>query len=160
LEVVSTVRRRRASPLSTRGSLQRTFSFDFKTLANAAFEIANVIGALELPGDIAVPAAIVMDRFKTILSQAHAIETQINIPDLIVACIFVANKAYKTAKRKKLETVLEAAYTVFYPGTSFDATKKESVSVSTVWEERIIPAEAEVLLHRLKQISNGLSLRL
>jgi serine/threonine protein kinase len=134
-----------ASSLASRGSLQRSVSFDVKTVANAAFEIADIVGALELTGDIAAHAAILMYRFTTILAQAHATETQIKIRDLIVACIFIANKTYKTAKWKKLETVLEAAYTVFYPGAQFDATNKES----TVWEERIISAEAEIL-ERLK----------
>jgi hypothetical protein len=40
------------------------------------------------------------------LVEQNAIETQIKIRDLIVVCIFVANKAYETAKWKKLETIL------------------------------------------------------
>ncbi|KAG7353333.1 nuclear protein SET [Nitzschia inconspicua] len=130
-----------ASTFASRTSLSRNSSFDAKTVANAAFEIADIASALEISGETAAHASILMYRFITIVSQAHSVDTQIKIRDLIVVCIFIANKANKATKWKRLDAILEAAYNVFYPGSQFDPTNKES----TVWEERVISAEAEIL---------------
>ncbi|KAL3918428.1 MAG: hypothetical protein SGILL_004239 [Bacillariaceae sp.] len=126
---------------SNRVSQTRNQNFDNRAMNNACFEIADIVSALDLDGDVAAHATIIMYRFTTILSQPQSTETQLKIRDVLVACIFVANKAQKVAKWKRLDVILKAAYTVFYPGAQFDAGNEEA----NVWEEKIIFAESEVL---------------
>ncbi|KAL3919148.1 MAG: hypothetical protein SGILL_003899 [Bacillariaceae sp.] len=130
-----------AAASSARVSAVRNQNFDNRSLNNASFEIADIVTALDLDGEIAAHATILLYRFTTMLSQPHATETQLKIRDVTVACIFIANKAQKAAKWKRLDSILAAAYTVFYPGAQFDAENKEA----NVWEEKIILAEAELL---------------
>jgi serine/threonine protein kinase len=130
-----------ASAAPTRASSTRNQNFDTRSLNNACFEIADIVAALDLDADIAAHATIILYRFTTMLSQPRAIETQLKIRDVLVACVFVANKAQKAAKWRRLDAVLEAAYKVFYPGAQFNAANKEA----NVWEEKIISAEVEVL---------------
>jgi Protein kinase domain/SET domain len=119
----------------------RGLTFDSKSSSNACLEIADIVAALELSGSVAAQAAIIFYRLATILSQPGAAETQLKMREVELACIFIANKAQKKAKWKKLDAVLEAAYKSFYPGVTFDATKEEVL----VWEDRVIAAETEVL---------------
>ena len=115
--------------------------FDTKSLTNACMEISDIITSLDLDGNITAHASVIMFRFVTILSQQQSSETQLKIRELSLACIFVANKAQKMSKWRKLDAVLSAAYKSFYPGVQFDASKEESL----VWEEKVIAAESEVL---------------
>ena len=115
--------------------------FDSKSLANACVDISDITKSLELNGNVAAHATIIMYRFVTMLSHASSPETQLKPRELLLACVFIANKAQKSAKWKKIDAVLSAAYKSFYPGVKFDASKEESL----VWEEKLIAAELEVL---------------
>jgi hypothetical protein len=122
-------------------SSRTTLSFDSKTLANACLEIADIMSSLGLEGTIAGHASVILYRFATILSQRDAAETQFKIREILLACVFIANKSQKAIKWKRLDSVLEAAYKIFYPGVSFDSSKEEVL----VWEEKVIAAESEIL---------------
>jgi serine/threonine protein kinase len=115
--------------------------FDPKTVANACLDISDIIKSLELDGNVAAHASIIMYRFITVLSQQTYMETQLKIREILLACVFIANKAQKASKWKKLDLVLSAAYKSFYPGVKFDSSKEESL----VWEEKLIAAELEIL---------------
>lgn len=119
----------------------RALTFDSKSTTNACLEMAEIILALDLPGDVAAHATIIFYRFATVLSQVDAPESQLKMREVELACIFLANKAQKVTKWKKLDAVLEAAYKTFYPGVTFDATKEEVL----VWEDKVISAECEIL---------------
>jgi len=119
--------------------------FDSKAMVNACLDISDIINSLNLDGNVAAHASIIMYRFVTMLSQQSSAETQLKIRELLLACVFIANKAQKTSKWRKLDAVLGAAYKSFYPGVKFDSSKEESL----VWEEKVIAAELEVL-ERLK----------
>jgi len=115
--------------------------FDTKSLTNACLEISDIVTSLDLDGNVAAHVSIIIYRFVTILSQQLSSETHLKIRELSLACIFIANKAQKSSKWRKLDVVLSAAYKTFYPGVQFDASKEESL----VWEEKVVAAESEVL---------------
>ncbi len=131
------------NPNGTRTSFAKAnVIFDPKTIANACLDIGEIINSLELSGNVAAHASIIMYRFLTmLLMRQSSMETQLKPRELLLACVFIANKAQKKSKWKKLETVLGAAYKSFYPGVKFDSSKEESL----VWEEKVIGAELEVL---------------
>jgi len=120
---------------------KNTTMFDSKSLTNACLDISDIVTSLDLDGNVAAHALLIMYRFITMLSQQTSVETQLKTRELLLACVFIANKAQKASKWKKLDAVLGAAYKSFYPGVKFDSSKEESL----VWEEKIIGAESEVL---------------
>eukprot|EP00980_Cylindrotheca_fusiformis_P013148 scaffold3315_cov98-Cylindrotheca_fusiformis.AAC.2 len=111
-------------------------SFDSKTLLNACIEVAEILAALKMNGTVAAHAVVIMYRFSVLQK-----DTQLKIREILLAAIFIANKAQKYKRWKPLEYVLEAAYASFYPGVKFDAKMEEVL----VWEEKVIAAEEEVL---------------
>lgn len=129
------------SPIGNRNSFTGSSSFDARTLTNACLEIVDIVSSLELEEYIAAHAVIIMYRFTTVLTRSENSETQLKIREILLACVFLANKAQKISKWRKLDSVLESAYKTFYAGATFDASKEESL----VWEEKVIAAESEVL---------------
>jgi hypothetical protein len=119
----------------------RALTVDSKSTTNACLEIAEIISALDLAGEVAAHATIIFYRFTTLLSHNDAAESNLKMREIELACIFLANKAQKLTKWKKLDSVLEAAYKSFYPGVTFDSAKEEVL----VWEEKVITAESEIL---------------
>ena len=102
------------------GSSLRTSSApldDPRTLTNACLEIAEIVSALGLDGTIAAHASVILYRSITVgLQQRNQMsDSQLKIREALLACVFIANKAQKVTKWKRLDTVLEAAYKTFYP---------------------------------------------
>lgn len=126
---------------SGRSVFSRSNPFEGKSLANACLEIFDMVTSLDLDKNVAAHASTILYRFGTVLSMRQSPETQFKIREVSVACVFIANKAQKKRKWKKLDAVLGAAYAVFYPGVQFDSSKEEV----QVWEERVILSELEVL---------------
>mmetsp|Transcript_3415 Transcript_3415/g.8110 ORF Transcript_3415/g.8110 Transcript_3415/m.8110 type:complete len:1066 (-) Transcript_3415:95-3292(-) len=124
-----------------RVSLGRSNPFEGKYLANSCLEIADMVSKLELEKGVAAHASVILYRFGTVLSMRNASETNFKIREILLACVFIANKSQRKRKWKKLASVLEVAYNVFYPGTEFDSSKEEVL----VWEEKVIGAEVEIL---------------
>eukprot|EP00934_Nitzschia_sp_Nitz4_P008455 Nitzschia sp. Nitz4//scaffold80_size88189//18388//23841//NITZ4_005082-RA/size88189-processed-gene-0.12-mRNA-1//1//CDS//3329558615//8445//frame0 len=116
----------------------RSLVLDSRACATACLEISQIITNLGLSRSISAHACVIFYRFVTVLD---ASQSQLKLREIELACAFIANKAQKMAKWKKLDAVLEAAYKVFYPGTTFDSTKEEVL----VWEDRIIATENEIL---------------
>jgi serine/threonine protein kinase len=129
-----------ASPIPNRTAFSGN-TFDTRTLTNACLEIVDIVSFLELDEYLAAHAVIIMYRFTTMLAQNGGSETQLKIREILLACVFVANKAQKMSKWRRLDAVLESAYKTFYAGATFDSSKEESL----VWEEKVIAAEAEIL---------------
>ena len=128
------------STTSSAGS-SRSLQFDAKSLATACLEAADIISNLGHKGGVGAHAVVILYRFASVLSPTAALESQFKIREILVACIFLASKAQKLTKWKKLEEVLEAAYNTFYPGATFDRNKEEVL----VLEEKVIAAETEIL---------------
>ena len=109
---------------------------DSRSAPHSCVEIAEVVAHLDLPTSVAAHAAIIMYRFVSVAS-----EIQMKARDSVLACVFIANKAQKCKRWKRLESVLEAGYKAFYPGTQFDADKEEVIKL----EQRVVAAEQELL---------------
>ncbi|CAB9501744.1 36 and H4 lysine-20 specific [Seminavis robusta] len=115
--------------------------FDEKTVCNSCQEIADITMALGTTAGCGVSAALIFYRFVTIVCQQDDFDTQLKVREIVLACIFLANKAQKVSKWKRLEEVLKAAYQVFYPGASFDGSKEEVLILA----DKVQTAESEIL---------------
>jgi serine/threonine protein kinase len=119
-----------AKSVSTFGQL------DGKTAAQGAFEIAEVVANLDLPGNVGAHAAVILYRFVSVKGIVD-----IKVREALLACVFLANKCQKESKWKRLAAVMEAGYKAFYPGTKFDPASEEV----KVLEERVLAAETCML---------------
>ena len=117
------------------------FQFDEKTVTNSCQEIADIAVALGPNSYIGAGAAIIFYRFIAVFRQREDLESQPKVREIILACIYLANKAQKRTKWKRLDALLEAAYQVFYPGAHFDGNKEEALILG----EKVLLAESVVL---------------
>lgn len=125
-----------SSSLSAMKSISTFGQLDSKTAAQGAFEIAEVVANLGMPGKVGAHAAIILYRFVLVKTVAD-----IKVREALLACVFLANKCQKESKWKRLDTVLEAGYEAFYPGTKFDLASEEV----NVLLDRVLAAEREIL---------------
>mmetsp|Transcript_36663 Transcript_36663/g.88849 ORF Transcript_36663/g.88849 Transcript_36663/m.88849 type:complete len:1800 (-) Transcript_36663:303-5702(-) len=123
-----------ASGTST--SLSKSVSFDSKTLMQACVEIEEINTNLNFRGGVGAHAAVILYRYSAVVQ-----DTQLKIREILLAAIFIANKAQKNKQWRSMELVLRAAYKSFYPGVHFDSKMAEVV----VWEEKVLAAESEIL---------------
>lgn len=129
------------SPNSTRPSTPSSRQFETRAIANACMEAAEIVSTLELGGSVAAHAVTIMYRFLTVVSAQEMLNSQLKTRELLLGCIFLANKAQKTTKWKRMDSLLEAAYKTFYPGAAFTRDNEEV----KIMEKRIMIAEAEIL---------------
>ena len=118
---------------------QMTTSFgqlDIRTARQSCSEIADVVSNLGQPSSVAAHAATILYRYVAVVP-----ETKLRGRDVILASIYIANKAQKIKKWQKIEAILEAGYRAFYPGTRFDPDKEEVILL----EQRVVDAEEEIL---------------
>lgn len=111
---------------------------DRRTAGHCGMEMAETVARLELSGAVAAHAAIILYRFTNATPE---FTTQIKAREALLACVFLASKAQKHGKWKRLEAVLKAGYETFYPGSKFDRNSEEAA----VLEERVIAAEKDIL---------------
>lgn len=111
---------------------------DRSTVCYCGMEIADTVANLGLQASVAGHATVILYRF---VCAHQEFSSQVKTREAVLACVFLANKAQKSVKWKKLEAVLEAGYEVFYPGSKFDKVSEEVA----VLEERVLLAEAEIL---------------
>ena len=131
-----------SSPMPNRPTVPSPFTlYDARSISNGCLEIADIISTLNLGGSVAAHAVVILYRYLSIETQKGTTTTLMKIREVLLACIFLANKVQKLTKWRKLETVLEAAYNTFYPGAQFDRNKEEVL----VLEEKVVSAEAEIL---------------
>jgi serine/threonine protein kinase len=109
---------------------------DSKSAAYCGTEIAEIVATVGLNEAVAAHAMIILYRFVTVGEGTH-----LKAREALLASVFLANKCQKAVKWKKLESILEAGYSSFYPGTKFDRIKEEVL----VLEERVIAAERDIL---------------
>ena len=86
-------------------------------------------------------AVIIMYRFVTAISNEGFGSTQLKVRELLLGCVLLANKSQKTVKWKRMDSLLEAAYETFYPGSTFNSENEEVV----ILEKRVMGAETEIL---------------
>ena len=113
-------------------------NLDSRSIVQGCMELSETIAILELGTNVAAHAAIILYRF---VGAKGSADTQIKTREAVLACAFLANKAQKESKWRKLDAVLEAGYQTFYPGTKFDRDQEAVI----VLEEKVIAAEKEIL---------------
>jgi Protein kinase domain/SET domain len=131
-----------AVPDSSNVSTSANMAFgklDNKSAAQSCMEIAEVVANLGLDKRVGAHAAIILYRFVTTPAMDT---TNLKAREALLACVFLANKAQKLSKWRKLEAVLQAGYKAFYKGTHFDPEKEEALNL----EEKVIAAEKEILI--------------
>jgi len=109
---------------------------DSRSAPHSCMEMSDVVAHLDLPCSVAAHAATILYRFVSIVPQ-----TQIKARDALLACVYIANKAQKAKKWRKLTAVLEAGYKSWYPGTKFDPEREEVIKL----EQRVLDAEQDML---------------
>jgi serine/threonine protein kinase len=129
------------TPNTARPSTPSSRQSEARTIANACMETAEIVSTLELGGSVAAHAVIIMYRFLTVISAQETHNCHIKTRELLLGCIFLANKAQKVTKWKRIDALLEAAYKTFYPAAAFSRDNEEV----TIMEKRILSAEAEIL---------------
>lgn len=115
-----------------------TGKLDRRSASHCGMDIAETVANLGLGANIAGHAAIILYRF---VNSQPDLSTQVKIREALLACIFLANKAQKMVKWKRLDAILQAAYETFYPGAQFDKSSEEAA----VLGERVLAAEKEIL---------------
>jgi serine/threonine protein kinase len=133
----------RVSTPSSRGTgiSSNRNQFEVRSVAVACMEIEDINSNMELDGVVAAHAVVILYRFLYVLGENEALGTSSKLRELLLACLFLANKSQKVTKWKRMESLLEAAYKSFYPGTRFDKDNEEV----GILENRVIQAETEIL---------------
>jgi len=125
-----------AALLSPRPSVTRPSNKRY--IANACMEISDITEVLNLDGSIAAHACVILYRY---LNQVEENMSQSKQRDILLACLFLASKAQKECKWKRLEIILDATYKIFYAGAKFNPDGNEGAA----WEKRILAMEEEIL---------------
>ena len=87
-------------------------------------ELADLCSSLKLDAGTAVHALVILKRFLIMKG------TQSKIRETLLACFYIANKSQKMHKWKKLEQVLQKAYSVWYNGNTLDIDSEEAAVVA------------------------------
>jgi len=113
-----------------------------RNVATAFMQIAEITDVLNLAEtSVAAHACIILYRYLNVVSnQPTKINHVMKLRETFLACTFLANKAQKAIRWKRLEIILDAAYNMFYSG-GFDQNGEEAAS----WEKRILAAENDIV---------------
>mmetsp|Transcript_29511 Transcript_29511/g.65009 ORF Transcript_29511/g.65009 Transcript_29511/m.65009 type:complete len:1964 (+) Transcript_29511:229-6120(+) len=131
----------RASPTPGAFSAAR-YTSDSRAVVTSVMEIAEICSLLELDRAVAAHASIIFYRFlNQVADVSITAATNVKLREAALACLFIANKAQKLHKWRRLERVLAAAYETFYPGAKFNEKSEEAAN----WEKRVLSAETELL---------------
>mmetsp|Transcript_29350 Transcript_29350/g.60883 ORF Transcript_29350/g.60883 Transcript_29350/m.60883 type:complete len:2232 (+) Transcript_29350:358-7053(+) len=114
---------------------------DSRVIGGACLEISEIVASAGLSEPVAAHACIIFYRYINLPSTSNSMSTNSQLRDIQLASLFIANKSQKEMKWKRLESVLEHAYRVFYPGSFFNPESEEAQN----WERRVINAEKSVL---------------
>jgi serine/threonine protein kinase len=115
-----------------------TGRLDRQSSSQCGLEMVETVAKLGLEPNVAGHAVVILYRF--VHSRAD-FRTQVKIREAVLACIFLANKAQKVCKWKRLDAILQHGYESFYPGAAFDKSSDEG----SLLEDRVISAEREIL---------------
>lgn len=115
--------------------------FEPRATASACVEIADIVSNLELGITVATHAAIILYRYIAVVSDQDSPHVHLKVRELLLGCVYLASKAQKVSKWKRMDSLLEAAYKTFYPGSTF-STDNEEV---TILEKRVMSAETDIL---------------
>eukprot|EP00977_Amphora_coffeiformis_P009293 scaffold2103_cov185-Amphora_coffeaeformis.AAC.38 len=128
----------RASPTQdTSTSLRSVFGkLDERSAPQCCMEIAGVVANMELEKSAGAHAAVILYRYLNVENFPS-----MKAREATLACAYIANKAQKAQKWRKIDSVVKAGYATFYPETEFEPNTEEVL----VLEERVVAAEADIL---------------
>jgi serine/threonine protein kinase len=126
---------------SIRPSLNKSNRFDQRAIANGCLEIADIVSKASIVASVGAHAVIILYRFLKLVGDHESICFGLKLREVLMACLFLANKAQKVYKWKKLDALLTSAYPVFFPGTKYNREEQEAIN----FERKIILAETEIL---------------
>ena len=115
-----------------------TSRLDRRSVSQFGMEIAEIVANLNLDASVAGHAVTILYRF---VYATPEISTQLKIREALLASVYLANKAQKATKWKRLDVVLQCGYELLYAGTKFDKSSEEAINL----EEKILAAETEIL---------------
>jgi len=110
-------------------------------IVNACLDIADIAEALLLDGNVGAHACVILYRYLNQGSDQIMNVSQTKQRDVLLTCLFLANKAQKECKWKRLEVLLACAYKTFYNGARFNPESEEG----SAWETRILATEQEIV---------------
>ena len=116
---------------------------DRKLLASCCFDITEIVSALRFGTSTAAHSVIILYRFvQTGMCGVDASsQSGARFRDVALASIFLATKAQKANKWRKLDSLLDGAYPTFYPGSKFDPKNEEA----RILIDRVLLTEDEIL---------------
>ncbi len=112
-----------------------------RNLVNICMETTEITQSLGLDSYVASHAVIILYRYLTQVSDETLNSSQTRQRDLSMVCLFLANKCQKAFKWKRLESLLEGAYKVYYHGAKFNYKGDEAKA----WEKRLLSLENDLL---------------
>lgn len=130
-----------STPKSPRISTSKSNRFEPRSVANGCLDIVEIVKKAGVIASVGGHATVIMYRFLKLIGENEDVCPGMKIRDIVMACIFLANKAQKVTKWKKVDVLLEYAYPVFFPGSKFDREEQGAVN----FEQKVIHAEFEIL---------------
>jgi len=112
-------------------------SMEPRNVANGCLEVAEIVRKAKLLPDVGAHAVVILYRFLKVCPNPLGFKLR----EIVMACLFLANKAQKLKKWKRLEVLLEVAYPVFFPGSKFHRQEQEA----TNFEQKVLATEKEIL---------------
>eukprot|EP00547_Thalassionema_nitzschioides_P010504 CAMPEP_0194224172 /NCGR_PEP_ID=MMETSP0156-20130528/36838_1 /TAXON_ID=33649 /ORGANISM="Thalassionema nitzschioides, Strain L26-B" /LENGTH=1801 /DNA_ID=CAMNT_0038955611 /DNA_START=80 /DNA_END=5485 /DNA_ORIENTATION=- len=103
----------------------------------SCLEVAKIVHKAEMTPSVGAHAAVIMYRFLKACPSPVGFKQR----EVTTACLFLADKAEKAKKWKKLDALLEIAYPVFFPGSKFHHQKQEAIN----FHHKVLAAETEIL---------------
>ena len=114
---------------------------DIKGASQGSVDIAEIVSLLGLKSTVSYHASVILYRFVAVLTNDESLKSVSTLRDVVLACVFIANKCQKTSKWRRLEQVLEKVFSRDKPGLNFDR-KNGDIRAQA---RRVIQAEREIL---------------
>lgn len=108
-----------------------------RSTLKSCLEVAKIVDKAEMVPSVGAHAAVIMYRFLKMCPNPIGFK----IREITTACLFLASKAEKAKKWKKLDSLLEISYPVFFPGSKFNHQKQEAIN----FQRKVLAAEREIL---------------
>lgn len=112
-----------------------------RIVASACIDIATIVDMLKLDASVSCHACIILYRYLHQSPDEDINSSQTKMRDISVACLYLANKAQKECKWKRLEDILPVVHKFFHAGSSIQLDGEEAASL----EKRILSAEHEII---------------
>jgi len=130
-------------PLLNNYDINRPRSMEESFVATACLEVMSLNNTLNFPQCVVVHAIIIFYRYfsqinknqcsknSSVFNSSQQMQRH-KARDAMLACLYIANKAQKIVKWKKLDVILEVAYISFFPNMKREPESNET----SVWAKK------------------------